>query len=146
MGRVMKSFLKFFFALLGIGCVLFIVYQQSIVLSTPGEIFAKKFEADIEYLQQTGYLPKTWSNLKEVKFVSTSKGSESWLTQAKPYIVTIPDGKYSLEYVLIDDSEPEKQLTVALVQMSMFEVESGNKIWELTRIYSLDDENDEDNP
>jgi hypothetical protein len=139
----MKAFLKFFFILVGIVCTIFIVYQQSIMLRTPGEIFAKKFESDIDYLFQNNYLPKFWTELKEVNFVSTSKGSEQWLLEAKPKIHTEPNGKYSLEYVLIDDSEPDKQLTIALVQMSVIEIASGNKIWELARVYSLDDEDEE---
>jgi hypothetical protein len=142
----MKSFLKTLFVLIGVSSLAFIIYQQTIFLDTPGKIFAKKFETDIEFMQQIGHLPQMWTSLKEVKFVTTSKGAENWLSQARPQISTTPDGKYILEYVLIDDSEPEKQKTVAMVQMSIMEAESGNKIWELARVYSLDDDDlDNDN-
>lgn len=139
----MRNLFKTFFILLGVSSLVFIIYQQTIVPMPPGEIFAKKFESDIEQLHKNGGLPQAWDSLKEVKFVATSKGAEAWLAQAKPSIATLADGKYVLEYVLIDDSEPEKQMTVALVQMSIMEVPSGNKIWELARLYSLDD--DEEN-
>jgi hypothetical protein len=139
----MKNFFKTLFLLLGISSVAYIIYQQTIVLDTPGKIFAKKFEDDMTFLHQNGHLPKMWDNLKEVKFVTPSKAAANWLAQATPTIATINDGKYILEYVLIDDSEPANQTTIALVQMSILEVVSNNKIWELTRIYSLDDE-DED--
>lgn len=141
----MKNFFKALFILLGVCSLAYIIFQQTIVLDTPGKIFAKKFETDMEYLHQNGHLPKMWDELKEVKFVSPSKSSKAWLEQAEPKITTIPEGKYTLEYVLIDDSEPQTQKTIALVQMSIFEIASGNKIWELARVYSLHDDELEDN-
>jgi hypothetical protein len=113
------------------------------ILDNPGNVFSKKFEADIRFMHQSGHLPKMWDHLKEVKFVATSKGAEIWLEQAKPKIATSENGQYLLEFVLIDDSEPAKKTTVALVQMSIIDIKSGNKLWELARYYSLDnDEND----
>jgi hypothetical protein len=136
----MKRILKIIFVLLGLSSLAFIIFQETVCLDTPGKIFSKKFEADVDFMLQNGHLPKVWNSIREVKFVATSKSAATWLAESKPTIAIIKDGKYILEYVLIDDSEPEKQDTIALVQMSLIEVDSGNKIWELARIYSLDDD------
>lgn len=98
--------------------------------------FIELFEGDLADLKEKNLLPPEWESIKEVVFQSTSPQTESWIKNYAPNINKNPQGKLKLEVIVIDWSEDPARGGMA--QMSLIDLTSGNKTWELTRTYRID--------
>ncbi len=104
-------------------------------VSSPGERIAHLIQKDLSNMMESGSLGKEWGQIREVEFVSTTPTTEEWLRNKKPKVHVVAGGKYKLELVLIDwDEQKEKG---GMIQMSLIDLETGNKVAELGRNYSL---------
>lgn len=137
----MKTILKLVLLLIGVSFVLFFYKEKLDKPDTIGAVISRQFEDDMHFLKERKFLPTMWNDLKEIHLSPTSASTTQWLKESQPRIETHPDGKYSLEYVLIDDKE------AVMVQLNITDLQSKNKVWELSRIYSLTGEDlPENNP
>ncbi len=132
----MKMIMKLLFLLVGTSAIIFIYKEELLKLKdnqSKSEIISSAFEDDMKFLKERKFLPAIWDDLKEVSYTGSTPAASQWLAESKPFIKLKPDGKYQLEYILIDDND------AALVQLNITDIQSGNKVWELNRVYPLGD-------
>ncbi len=110
--------------------------------ASPAQKLAFLIEDDLAQLQAQGVLTPEWLKIKEVNFVSTSVVTEEWLKTKRPQLKTDPQGAYRLEVVLIDwqvnGESKNDNGSGGIVQMSLLDIASNNKIAEIGRTYNLD--------
>ncbi|MGE0632147.1 MAG: hypothetical protein AB7O96_07045 [Pseudobdellovibrionaceae bacterium] len=99
------------------------------------ERFISLFEGDLEDLKSKKLLPPEWQNIKEIAVQTTSPQTETWVKNYSPNISTNPSGNIKLEVIVIDWAEDAS--SGGMAQMSLIDLTSGNKIWELARTYRL---------
>lgn len=112
--------------------------EQIVVSSlTNPEKLSQMITKDFELLELQSELPKDWNSLKEVKLVSTSKKSELYLMESKPNLQIADSGRFQLELIYIDYKDEEG--TGFMIQSSLIDLKSKNKIWEMVRPFNLPD-------
>lgn len=100
---------------------------------TPPLKFYDVVSKDLERLKKKGVLPEEWNSIRKVDYYFGEKAHESLLGRKLP-IPEIATGNYLLELEFIDapdDADPK-----LILQMSMTDLKSKNKAWELGRTYS----------
>lgn len=89
---------------------------------------------DLKKLRNQGHLPAEWASLKKISYFFESKEIEKKILYKLP-IQAHETGRYLLELEFFeapDESEPK-----LILQMSLVDLETNNKAWELGRTYSL---------
>jgi hypothetical protein len=95
---------------------------------------------DIKDLQSKKSLPSEIQNLNEV-FISDhrlKKTDLNWVDIAKQFFHRKPKGAYDLQIEVFDapDGEKKENASIFILQLSLFDKTSKNKIWELSRTYN----------
>lgn len=110
-------------------------HQESSLLE-PRSLLGKRMLSDIETLHNNQELPNEWNLVREFRLTSTSPQTDKWTKNFDLKIPTSASGSYRLESVIIAES-PNDPNSRAMVQYGLYEVKSGNKVWEKIRIYDV---------
>lgn len=102
--------------------------------------FARTISTDLLKLMKENQIPKAWSKIKTVRYNFNSESSKKLLMNTGLSIVKKnKKGSFHLEIEFIevpDDKEP-----TVILQFSLFNLKSKNKIWELGRTYQTSKKN-----
>lgn len=90
---------------------------------------------DIKTLDEKGYLSKQWKNIAEVEYKYNSELQKSILPEKFLDTLRHPKGHYRMEVEIIDLPNPEK--TTLILQMSLLNIKTGNKVSEIGRTYDF---------
>jgi hypothetical protein len=95
---------------------------------------------DIKDLQSKKNLPPEIQNINEV-YISDhrlKKTDLNWVEITKHFFHRKPKGTYDLQIEAFDapDSEKKETSSIFILQLSLFDKTTKNKIWELSRSYS----------
>lgn len=129
----------------------------------------QSFQKDLQSLKQSQNLPENWDSIKQFKYIATTPTTAKWISDFKSPTPINSDGTLELEIVVIEWNEsdqnqeplenpesqpkqadstqnqmaqeltPHEEQKGAIFQMSLIDIESQNKVWELSRTYFLHD-------
>lgn len=128
--------------LVGAGFLAWTALNENSTLLSPSKeapknlSFSDFVSADLSSLRSQGQLPKEWADIQHVSYLMhTAFQKELVGNQKFKAIPENPSGRYKLEIEFIDvpdDAEPG-----LILQMSMMDIQTNNKVWELGRTYPL---------
>ncbi len=110
---------------------------------TPSEQLRELIENDFEMLLNKSELPTQWNSISTVNLIRNSKFANIILGNNAPRFPKTEDGHFALEVEMIDlnvDS-PEDENPGLIIQASLFDLKSKNKIYEIGRTYTMNDLN-----
>ncbi|MBX2988822.1 MAG: hypothetical protein KF802_13105 [Bdellovibrionaceae bacterium] len=90
---------------------------------------------DLSQNDQQGLLPKEWRSIHSVNYSFENERQKQLLNINNIRIPKNPQGQYQLDVDVID--VPDEENPSIILQMSLSDLKSKNKIWELGRFYSL---------
>lgn len=90
---------------------------------------------DLYEMYKKGQLPKYFFKLKNIKWSYYDDNLKNQIPENSIPFKTSASGTYNLEIDAFSSLQKESKITV--LQMSLIEIESGNKIWELSRNYEI---------
>jgi hypothetical protein len=100
--------------------------------------FSEKVAEDLFFMKKKKLLPKEWGSIQYVSYNFNSDLQRQLIKNEDFEIQHGPAGIYWLELELIDvPPSDETEEEALIIQMSLFEKNGGNKIWELGKTYSL---------
>lgn len=117
----------------------FFAQESECVQLTPSEQLRKLVEDDFAKLQRGHQLPEQWSTLINVEFKVRSDLARALLGSAKFNIPIVPKGTHFLEVEILD--LPDETNPGIILQASLFDIQSKNKIFEIGRTYTMKDLN-----
>lgn len=101
-----------------------------------GKRFERQWRADIRQLEDSGKLPKPWSDLREVVIIGGTPETKKMLRQLNHHPVkTKNDGQHRMEVLIV--AWEEEGVQGVLVQYNIEEVESKENVYELGRTLIL---------
>ncbi|WP_295905998.1 hypothetical protein [uncultured Bdellovibrio sp.] len=106
---------------------------------TPAQQLAKMINDDFQALAQSGELPAQWGSIATVEFRMNSELARAILGKQRPHIQRVKDGKSYLELEVMD--LPDEENPGVIIQASLFDIKSKNKIFEIGRTYTMNDLN-----
>jgi hypothetical protein len=102
---------------------------------TPAQQLTKLIADDFEQLEKNGQLPKQWKEIATIEYNMHSTLASALLGSERPRLQRIKDGKYFLEVEVID--MPDEVNPGIILQTSLFDIKSKNKIYEIGRTYTM---------
>lgn len=104
---------------------------------TESQKLAQLLLADLENLVQENLLPLELQNLSKVSITAHSERAKKWLEEERfnGIFNQSKEGKFSLEIDVLEWTEENK--SGAIFQLNLFENSTKNKIWEISRSYTL---------
>lgn len=113
--------------------------QQACVQLTPAQLLNKMINDDFQELANTQQLPPEWSSIATVEIRMNSELAKALLGKQRPSIQRVREGKAFLELEVMD--LPDEENPGLIVQASLFDIKSKNKIFEIGRTYTMNDLN-----
>ena len=107
----------------------------SVFNPSPAQKLMATIKADFSKLQKEGQLPEEWNNIGAFNFINKSHLQDMDPKKMERTFLQQEDGGYHLEGILAGWSKGKKHSFV--LQLSLIERSSKNKIWEFGRTYSL---------
>jgi hypothetical protein len=134
--------------ILVITAAVLINYSQTYnTASEPDEVHLKnnglafKFQEDIQELRKNGFISNNWDEIQKIDIKGAEENIyENHIKLIAESIKINTNGKYSLELQPIPSSD-DQDLPKLIVQMSLFEISTSNKVWEISRQYKIDGPN-----
>ncbi|WP_210415560.1 hypothetical protein [Bdellovibrio sp. NC01] len=111
---------------------------------TPAEQLVKLIDDDLIALGKAKQLPAQWSHIATVEYRNGSELARAILGKAKPGIQRVKEGTAYLEVEIMD--LPDEENPGIILQMSLFDIKSKNKIFEIGRTYTMNDLNHQTPP
>lgn len=111
---------------------------------TPAEQLVKLIDDDLIALGKSKQLPAQWSHIATVEYRNGSELARAILGKAKPGIQRVKEGTAYLEVEIMD--LPDEENPGIILQMSLFDIKSKNKIFEIGRTYTMNDLNHQTPP
>lgn len=104
---------------------------------------SETIQKDLKEIKATVSFPPELQQIHQV-FVSdhrTQKSEIDWLHLSTQYFPQKKDGLYDLQIEVFDDGTPtpENSDNLMILQFSLFELKSRNKVWEMSRSYKHSD-------
>jgi hypothetical protein len=117
-----------------------ILTWASIYEGQPKSALGKEIYNDLRKAQDEKFFPEQFNSLENIKITSHSKDPKLAKKIQENSVLpfeTKKDGKYTLQIDALEILEPiaEAQL---ILQFNLFENQTGNKIWESSRLYHLE--------
>lgn len=112
---------------------------ESCVQLTPAQQLSKMINDDFQNLAANGELPKEWSNIATVELRMNSVLAKTLLGKERPNIQRVKEGANYLELEIVD--LPDDENPGIIIQASLFDIKSKNKIFEIGRTYTMNDLN-----
>lgn len=106
---------------------------------TPAQQFSNMINDDFQRLRDAKQLPLEWAQIGTVEIRMNSVLAKTLLGQERPNIQRVKDGGYFLELEIVD--LPDEENPGVIVQASLFEIKSKNKIFEIGRTYTMNELN-----
>ncbi|MDG0818068.1 hypothetical protein [Bdellovibrio svalbardensis] len=113
--------------------------ESACVQLTPAEQLVKLIDDDFKTLAQSQQLPQQWSSIATVEYRNGSELARAILGKAKPGIQRVQNGTSYLEIEVMD--LPDESNPGIILQASLFDIKSKNKIFEIGRTYTMNDLN-----
>lgn len=123
-----------FFTFSGEGAI-FLKNQAPCLQLTPGQQFAKMINEDFRELARSQQLPADWNSIATVEVRMNSQLANALLGKERPSIQRIKEGANYLELEFMDI--PDEENPGVIIQASLFNIKSKNKIFEIGRTYSM---------
>lgn len=114
-------------------------HEVACVQLTPAEQLVKLIDDDFKALAQAQQLPKQWASIATVEYRNGSELARALLGKAKPGIQRVQNGTSYLEVEVMD--LPDETNPGIILQASLFDIKSKNKIFEIGRTYTMNDLN-----
>ncbi|MGE5086524.1 MAG: hypothetical protein ACM3MG_09510 [Bacillota bacterium] len=109
--------------------------QSECIQLTPAEQLVELIDDDFSSLEQQGLLPRQWKSIATVEYRISSDLARAILGKAKPGIQRVKKGTHYLEVEVLD--LPDESNPGIILQASLFEIKSKNKIFEIGRTYTM---------
>lgn len=109
--------------------------KQECIQLTPAEQLIELIDSDFAQLEQTGQLPKQWKSIATIEYRMGSELARALLGKAKPGIQRVQNGSHYLEVEVLD--LPDENNPGIILQASLFDIKSKNKIFEIGRTYTM---------
>jgi hypothetical protein len=135
------------FVILAAGVLAFLIVQdgptgsliraksESCVQLTPAQQLIKLINDDIDGLHREGKLPKQWNAIATIEYKVRSELARTLLGSEKLALQRVKEGNYYLEVEVLD--MPDEVDPGIILQMSLKEIKSKNKIFEIGRTYLM---------
>lgn len=109
--------------------------QEECIQLTPAEQLIELIDNDFAQLEQDGQLPKQWKSIATIEYRMGSELAKALLGKAKPGIQRVQNGSHYLEVEVLD--LPDENNPGIILQASLFDIKSKNKIFEVGRTYTM---------
>lgn len=106
---------------------------------TPAKQLLDLIHRDFKNLEADNNLPKEWTSLARVEFNMNSNLAKAMLGKERPHFKLSQNGSYYLEVELID--VPDDDNPGLILQTSLFELKTKNKVFEIGRTYNMSELN-----
>lgn len=113
--------------------------QSSSAQLTPAQQFTKLIKDDFEQLQREKQLPAQWDSIATIEIRMNSQLAKALLGKRTPELKRVRDGAHYLELEFMD--LPDDENPGVIIQASLFDIKSNNKIFEIGRTYTMSDLN-----
>ncbi|WII71377.1 hypothetical protein QJS83_12980 [Bdellovibrio sp. 22V] len=113
--------------------------EESCVQLTPAQQLSKMINDDFQSLSQQGELPAQWNSIATVEIRMNSELARAILGKERPQIQRVKEGTSYLELEFMD--LPDEENPGVIIQASLFDIKSKNKIFEIGRTYTMNDLN-----
>lgn len=108
---------------------------------TPAEQLIEMINEDFNQLDREHQLPKQWNSIATVEYKMGSGLARAILGKRRPQVQRIQEGTAFLEMEIMD--LPDESNPGIIIQASLFDIKSKNKIFEIGRTYLMSDLNEE---
>ncbi|MFM6927299.1 MAG: hypothetical protein ACKOX6_02490 [Bdellovibrio sp.] len=109
--------------------------QAECIQQTPAEQLVQLIDDDFSNLEQEAQLPKQWKSIATVEYRTSSVLARAILGKSKPGIQRVKNGTHYLEVEVLD--LPDETNPGIILQASLFDIKSKNKIFEIGRTYTM---------
>ncbi|MEK2687751.1 hypothetical protein [Bdellovibrio sp. GT3] len=109
--------------------------QEACIQLTPAQQLVKLINDDIDGLKRTNQLPKEWNSIATIEYLVRSDLARTLLGSEKLSLQRVKEGNYYLEVEVLD--LPDEKDPGIILQMSLKEIKSKNKIYEIGRTYLM---------
>lgn len=113
--------------------------ESACVQLTPAQQLAEMINKDFESLAQTQQLPPEWQSIATVEIRMNSELAKAILGKTRPNIQRVKEGTAYLELEVMD--LPDEENPGIIIQASLFDIRSKNKIFEVGRTYTMNELN-----
>jgi hypothetical protein len=131
------KWILFLLLLTGVGLLSESLYEKFIPSVTQIEMQSQSHfvSRDLYEMYKKGEIPKYFFQLKNIKWSYYDEELKKQIPMESIPFKTSMAGAYNLEIDAFSSSK--KTSKIAVLQMNLIEVKSGNKIWELSRNYEI---------
>lgn len=112
---------------------------QECIQLTPAQQLAQMIEKDFYNLKAKNELPAEWNSISTVEIKMGSTLASALLGKVRPNFRTAKEGSAHLEVEIMD--LPDESNPGIIIQASLFDSKSKNKIYEIGRTYTMNDLN-----
>jgi hypothetical protein len=138
-----EKVLGFIFVVLALGLGWFAMNlpDEKVVKPSRGLTFSEFVSEDLELLRKVDekrkekIIPEAWNSIQSVSYNFHNDFQKKLMNDQKLKIPESLSGTHKLEIEFID--VPDDESPSIILQMSMVEIASNNKVWELGRTYNL---------
>lgn len=113
--------------------------RSTCVQLTPAQQFTQLIKEDFEQLVQEKQLPSQWNSIATIEIRMNSQLAKALLSNQTPELKRVKNGDHYLELEFMD--LPDDENPGVIIQASLFEIKSKNKIFEIGRTYTMNDLN-----
>lgn len=113
--------------------------ENACIQLTPAQQLAEMINKDFESLAQTQQLPPEWQSIATVEIRMNSELAKALLGKTRPHIQRVKEGTAYLELEVMD--LPDEENPGIIIQASLFDIRSKNKIFEVGRTYTMNELN-----
>jgi hypothetical protein len=106
---------------------------------SPAQQLSQMIDRDFQNLSKEGQLPEAWRSIATIEYKVSSQLASAILGQERPHIQRFQEGKNFLEVEVLD--LPDENDPGIIIQASLFDIKSKNKIFEIGRTYTMNDLN-----
>lgn len=108
---------------------------------TPADQFIQMVNNDFQTLLKNGELPEEWKQIATIQARMSSSLAKALMGKKRPHFERVKDGTTYLELEFMD--LPDETNPGVIIQASLFDIKSQNKIFEIGRTYTMEDLNKE---
>ncbi|KYG61389.1 hypothetical protein AZI86_16885 [Bdellovibrio bacteriovorus] len=106
---------------------------------TPAQQLTRMIDEDFAQLNKEGQLPKEWNSIATVELRMNSTLAKALMGKHRPTFHRVKDGSSFLELEVMD--LPDDENPGIIIQASLFDIKSKNKVFEIGRTYTMNDLN-----
>ena len=134
----LTNWILFLLLVTGVGLLAESFYQNSVPSVQHTEMQSQRHfvSRDLHQLYKKGQIPKYFFQLKNIKWSYHDEDLRKDIPEESIPFKATASGLYNLEIDAF--SSQQKTSKIAVIQMNLIEVKTGNKIWELSRNYEID--------